>query len=195
MSYIEGHEASGIKVGDTVKVTRISCSYENGWGDGWAPDMTDFVSEECVVVKDRGVRGFELNLPTGGVSYGFPYFVLEKVEPKPTIAVGSTVRVKDPSFSVLAANCDFRNNVRDGNKNLTKDSDEDWIVVATDVLSPTKGVQSPIEWNNILLKQGQDYLLTNTKYLEAGGPNEAQLAEISAAKKVYEDLKKNYGAK
>lgn len=108
--YLKGHEASGIKVGDYVRVTRIPRSWEQGWGDIWAPGMTPH--EHRQVASDGNRLGFQLD-----DGWYYPYFVLEKVpERKPEVAlyrhndksyrlcderdIGKLVRVSDTSFEV-----------------------------------------------------------------------------------------------
>ncbi len=77
MGYAEEQEASGIKIGDEVKVTRVAASYTNGWEAGWE-GMDDFVGKIHKVYGVSGIWGFELEF--GGAAKWFPYFVLEKVE-------------------------------------------------------------------------------------------------------------------
>ena len=74
--YLSGHRASGLKVGDKVKVVRKSNDKEGGWGDIWAPSMCGFVANEYEIQKDDNDFGFVLN------DWRFPYFVLEKVKEK-----------------------------------------------------------------------------------------------------------------
>jgi hypothetical protein len=81
--YLAGHKASGIQVGDWVKVKRKAESNKAGWALSWmSPEMDFFVGETFQVKNDDGPQGFALY----GVVHGrwdFPYFVLEKVL-KPT---------------------------------------------------------------------------------------------------------------
>jgi len=82
-SYLERHQACGLKVGDRVKVTRKAVYREGGW-DRWIPSMSDAVGETAVILLDRGIRGFKLKFDSElsyAASYSaYPYFVLEKVE-------------------------------------------------------------------------------------------------------------------
>ena len=75
-SYLDLHKASGLKVGDKVKVTRKAEDYENGWGDIWDDEsMDDSVGKVFEITSDAQYGGgFLLN------SNWYPYFVLEKVE-------------------------------------------------------------------------------------------------------------------
>ena len=74
MSYLEGHENSGLKVGDIVKVTRKSESNERGWSNSWIKDMNKFIGKECKIILDNNDRGFRLEL--NGEQWNFPCFVL-----------------------------------------------------------------------------------------------------------------------
>lgn len=82
IKYIEQHKASGLKVGDKVKVLKSCKSYEKGWGNTWAEDMNSYVGKICTIFKDSGESGFKLERDNGEYGYCFPYFVLEKVEEK-----------------------------------------------------------------------------------------------------------------
>lgn len=70
-------EASGIKVGDTVKVLRKAEAYEMGWCNSWAGPMSDMVGKTATV---NSVTNGNINL--GKDNYGYPFFVLEIVEKK-----------------------------------------------------------------------------------------------------------------
>jgi hypothetical protein len=79
-SYLELHEASGIEIGDTVRVLRKAENYEMGWNNEWNDDvMNKYIGRECVVTDDKknysDEAGFELNR-----GYIFPFFVLEKIK-------------------------------------------------------------------------------------------------------------------
>lgn len=72
--YKAGQEASGIAVGDTVKVVRTAEDYSAGWTNSWnAVGM--LVGLEWVVKANYGTSGFNLNQ-----HYTYPYFVLEIVK-------------------------------------------------------------------------------------------------------------------
>ena len=77
--YLAFHNASGLKVGDTVKVVRIAKDYEMGWGDIWAGYMDDFVDRTYKITGDATWYGWELNNKCT-----FPTFVLQKVDSTPT---------------------------------------------------------------------------------------------------------------
>lgn len=75
--YLKGHEASGIKVGDKVKVTRAADDWENGWNNTWiTSEMDECVGETWEVIADNAKTGFQLEAPG---YYEYPYFVLEVV--------------------------------------------------------------------------------------------------------------------
>lgn len=65
--------ASGIKVGDTVRITGTAESFERGWENSWEPSMTEMVGSTHTVKCIDSVYGISLH------GLGFPYFVLEKV--------------------------------------------------------------------------------------------------------------------
>ena len=76
--YLAGQVASGLKGGDRVRVTRTAKTHEKGWGDAWVRDMNECVGEVRTIDGEGSRRGFNLT----GTTCSFPYFVLEKVEPK-----------------------------------------------------------------------------------------------------------------
>jgi len=81
-SYTKRQEESGLKVGDFVKVEKISESYENGWHNNWISVMDNYVGHICTIKEDKGSKGLVLK-PTstnmGDYNCCFPYFVLSKV--------------------------------------------------------------------------------------------------------------------
>lgn len=81
MSYDKGQKASGIEVGDEVKVLRPAEGHEDGWMNSWCDQMDEMVGEVFEVLsKDYG-SGFELSgLSKHGRTFCFPYFVLEVIE-------------------------------------------------------------------------------------------------------------------
>ena len=70
--YLKKHKASGIKVGDIVKVVRRAESFENGWNDVWEQSMDEAIGQISTVTADDDDGGFELNYDCF-----YPYFVLE----------------------------------------------------------------------------------------------------------------------
>lgn len=74
-AYLKLHNASGIAVGDTVKVLRKAKDYEMGWDLVWVSGMDLRVGKTYEVADDLGCEGFRLG--GGGV---FPFFVLELVK-------------------------------------------------------------------------------------------------------------------
>lgn len=77
--YLAFHNASGLKVGDSVRVVRKAEDYEMGWGDIWAGYMDDFVDRTYKITGDATWYGWELNNKCT-----FPTFVLQKVDSTPT---------------------------------------------------------------------------------------------------------------
>jgi len=80
--YIAGQKASGIKVGDTVRVTRKAGTCEDGWATFWPPASDDIVGHTRVVdeVDNAGALGVHLTNECW-----FPYFVLEIVKNAGTV--------------------------------------------------------------------------------------------------------------
>lgn len=78
MTYLEGHEASGLKIGDMVKITRKAKSNEDGWDNNWDKGMDKYIGKEFVISFDAHKHGFRLL----NESYCYPYFILELVNPE-----------------------------------------------------------------------------------------------------------------
>lgn len=88
--------ASGIEVGDKVRVLRRAKDHEMGWDNSWIDDRMDrFIGGvyEVAVVDEDGIR-FSSSV---GPRFSFPFFVLEVVEKaNPPIRIGSyTVGFRD----------------------------------------------------------------------------------------------------
>lgn len=79
MSYLEKHKASGLKVGDRVRVLRAAEDEEGGWDNTWPPEMDDYVGKCGTITEDFDEPGFYVQFEDGD-EWGFPFFVLEKVE-------------------------------------------------------------------------------------------------------------------
>ena len=79
--YVALQKASGIKVGDTVKVLRKANSHEMGWNNKWTVEMDEFVGMTFIVEDLRAADGIGLMQGNCG-PYNFPFFVLEKVGSK-----------------------------------------------------------------------------------------------------------------
>jgi len=74
--YLKKQKASGIKVGDRVRVLRKAKEGERGWGNSWVEDMDGKVGKTGIVhYVDE-----EFGIGLSGSTCGFPYFVLEKVK-------------------------------------------------------------------------------------------------------------------
>ena len=80
-AYVTLQNASGIKVGDTVKVVRAAKDNELGWDNVWIPEMTLMVGTTFSVLEVSGGRGIAIEDENGDY-YQFPFFVLEMVKPK-----------------------------------------------------------------------------------------------------------------
>jgi hypothetical protein len=80
--YLAGHDASGLKVGDRVKVLRKADDYEAGWKASWVDEcMDEMIGEIHTIKADDYWAGFLLE-STDKPGWRFPYFVLEKVGPE-----------------------------------------------------------------------------------------------------------------
>jgi hypothetical protein len=76
-------DASGIEVGDTVRVVRIARDYEMGWGCFWATSMDDTIGLEGEVI---GVTDESIEVVMGECDdWHYPFFVLEIVEKKAVV--------------------------------------------------------------------------------------------------------------
>lgn len=78
MDYLNGHKASGLRIGDRVRITRKADNAENGWKSYWAPIMDCTVGEIGTIESDDNYYGFKVNVGPGG-DWRYPYFILEKV--------------------------------------------------------------------------------------------------------------------
>lgn len=74
-AYLIMHKASGLKVGDTVRVIRRVKSHQMGWDVHWNSDMNRSVGKTFRITKDGGWTGFTL-----GEWFTYPWFCLELVE-------------------------------------------------------------------------------------------------------------------
>ena len=77
--YLAGQEASGIKAGDWVKVTRAAEDHEQGWGNFWVSSMDDSIGKTLRVSNVFGASGIYLEESGAPLDYHFPFFVLEPV--------------------------------------------------------------------------------------------------------------------
>lgn len=73
-TYFEKHNASGLKKGDTVRVEKISESWEGGWVAVWNDEMDDTVGKKFKIKYDNKSTGFLLDN-----HWCYPYFVLKKI--------------------------------------------------------------------------------------------------------------------
>ena len=73
--YLAFHNASGLKVGDSVRVVRKAEDREMGWSDIWSGHMDDFVDRTYKITGDAASYGWELDN-----KWSFPTFVLQKVD-------------------------------------------------------------------------------------------------------------------
>ena len=71
-AYSTLQRASGIKVGDTVKVMRKAKTYEMGWTTNWAPEMDKLVGEKFKVIAVNNGDGVLIKDKTK--HWFFPFF-------------------------------------------------------------------------------------------------------------------------
>ena len=77
--YIELHKASGLKVGDRVRIEKKT--EPKGWAPNWNPDMGSEVGKVGSVASDESESGFRVQTDSTYPWY-FPATSLVKVEPK-----------------------------------------------------------------------------------------------------------------
>jgi hypothetical protein len=86
LKYLKGHKASGLKVGDKVRVLRKAKDHEGGWDGGWVDENNESIGKVFTITQDEGLLGFELNDAPDPFpeklfeGYNYPFFVLEKVK-------------------------------------------------------------------------------------------------------------------
>lgn len=78
--YIAYHDTCGLKAGDKVRVLRIAKDEEDGWDNFWIEDMDEYVGKTGEISYDGGRTGFWVIMDQDDEEWGFPFFVLEKVE-------------------------------------------------------------------------------------------------------------------
>lgn len=89
MDYIKQQENCGIKIGDTVFIKDSECSGKHGWENNWDEWMDYTVGCEGIVtaIDDWGIQVEVETVPwksfgfSGTPQYGYPFWVLEKIEP------------------------------------------------------------------------------------------------------------------
>lgn len=74
-AYLAMQEASGIEVGDVVKILRKATDHEMGWKNTWPCEMDEHVGQ-TEVVSDIAKGGITLD----NHFFAFPFFVLEVVK-------------------------------------------------------------------------------------------------------------------
>ena len=92
---------TGIKVGDTVKVTRVAETGEMGWDVYWNDEMKGNVTQKITEIRGNG-NGFRLE-----DGYVYPFFVLEVVKnPLPKDIPLSGYDVKFLDNGVIKVGCE-----------------------------------------------------------------------------------------
>jgi len=74
--YLKEQEASGLKVGDKVKVLFKVSDRARGWRNSWVPEMDEAIGKIFTIDNFHGAVGIYLK----ECFHLFPFFCLEKVE-------------------------------------------------------------------------------------------------------------------
>jgi len=74
--YLKYQKASGLKVGDKVRVLRKAEDFENGWTNAWVEEEMDRTVGQTDIIESIQDYG-GINLESNGL--GYPFFVLKKV--------------------------------------------------------------------------------------------------------------------
>ncbi len=102
--YIEGEKNCGLKVGDTVKITRTAEYGEGGWSNSWVEDkmFAGKIGKVTSIQVSDNASGIAVNIGSEGiVDYDYPYFVLEKIEEK-TYCIGQRFQFNGEEKYILA---------------------------------------------------------------------------------------------
>ena len=99
--YQKLQDEAGFKVGDKVKITQEAKIYECGWQNSWSEsNMTPCIGKTGKVTF-IGADGQGIDVSVDGkMSWGYPYFVLEKVEE--TYHIGQRFLYNDSQEYILA---------------------------------------------------------------------------------------------
>jgi hypothetical protein len=77
--YLKEHYASGLKVGDWVKVLRAAKDHARGWNNSWPSVMNKSVGKVLRIIEDNGVFGFTLRDGLVMIGLAYPWFILKRV--------------------------------------------------------------------------------------------------------------------
>lgn len=104
------------KIGDKVKLVRKAKTHENGWENSWEKEMDQFVGQTGTVVRswDSLTRNIDVKFDSSEEQYGYPDFVLEKVQdkPAPVLLVATTKQSELKADRILAAKFKIGDKVR-----------------------------------------------------------------------------------
>jgi len=100
--------ASGIEVGDTVKVLRTAKGAECGWDNSWVRDMDKSIGKSMVVMRIASFYGIELK--DGNNRFTYPFYVLEIIKKKQ----GDGMTKLEEAYKVMQAAWVKENNVQVG---------------------------------------------------------------------------------
>lgn len=76
--YLAFHEASGLKVGDKVKITRKASDNEIGWSNVWVDKMDRYIGDIGEIIEDDKNDGWLVDVR--GIKHDFPTFILQKID-------------------------------------------------------------------------------------------------------------------
>ena len=74
--HIKLQNEAGFKLGDKVKIIREAKDFESGWRNVWTKEMTQNINKIGKIINIYD----DIVVRTGKDSWGYPFFVLEKVE-------------------------------------------------------------------------------------------------------------------
>jgi len=95
-------EASGIQVGDTVKVLRKAKDYEMGWYNIWSDFMVVGQTHKVLGVCEDGVKLRSRDDRPSSQIYHYPFFVLEVVKKAHTITIdGKDIALSEESYEAI----------------------------------------------------------------------------------------------
>ena len=96
-AYLILHKASGLKVGDKVRIVRSFEKNEHGVSQGWDAEMEECIGKEGEIARDLDEKGFRVMCPR---SWVWPFYCLERVAPEPILINGDVVEFGEDGLQV-----------------------------------------------------------------------------------------------
>jgi len=159
-------ELNKIKIGDNVKILRISKSHENGWAMPWGKPMNDTKNKTLKIKGLSNPNGYGILLSN---RFFYPYFVLEPVTVrKPTVKMrkvsicSSSRTFKHGELTVIISESGTISFV-DGVK-LNKTNAKEFVETLTHFLKTDLlhiGFSNPYQDNNTLLTKDEASQIVN----------------------------------